>query len=172
MRFYEKIRGGYSDMELKKMIEEGGGGDLSNYYTKSQTNSLLEGKADKTEEVQIYGWTRITADTYEELDLRPYADKHKFTIIVYVRKSSIRQAIKFELTTPELNKILSKINNNMVCITRSCVDPTNANKIAMLKQCMEKGETDGVIKLKYAIYDLNGNMVTGLDNFEWCFYAE
>lgn len=142
-------------------------------YDDTEIRQEIAKKADKTEEVQIKGWTAITSDTYEELDLREYLPtKHKFTIIVYIRKSNIRQAVKFELTTPELNKILSKVKNNMVCITRSCVDPTNANKIAMLKQCMEKTETDGIIKLKYAIFNTDGTMVTGLDNYEWCFYAE
>ena len=96
---------------------------------------------------------------------------------MYIRKNQIRQAIKFELTTSELNKILHKISKSMVCITRSCVDPDNANKIAMLKQCMEQvydGDTkiDGVIRLKYAVYNTDGTMVSGLNNFEWCMYAE
>ena len=139
----------------------------------------IDNKANKTEETQIIGWTKITADTYEELDLTNElnAGKHKFTIIVYIRKGNIRQAVKFELTASELGKVLSKINKNMVCITRSCVDPTNDTKIAMLKQCMEQvydGDTkvEGHIRLKYGIYTTEGTLITALDNFEWCFYAE
>lgn len=139
----------------------------------------LNTKADKTEETQIKGWTPITVDTYEELDLTKElnAGKNRFTIIVYIRKSNIRQSVKFELTISELNKILYKVKKNMVCITRSCVDPTNANKIALLKQCMEQvydGDTivEGHIRLKYGIYALDGTLISALDNFEWCFYAE
>ena len=181
---------GKAKPRLVKDIGGGGGGSstyaelpdkpkINNVELVGNKTLAQLGIAAVTEETQIKGWTAITPDTYEELDLTTELNsgKKKFTIIVYVRKGQIRQAIKFELTTSELSKILSKVNRNMVCITRSCVDPTNDTKIAMLKQCMEQvydGDTkvDGHIKLKYGIYTLEGTLITALDNFEWCFYAE
>ena len=142
----------------------GGGGDTVNYSTQVTNKPKINnvelvgnktlaqlGIAEVTEETQIKGWTAITPDTYEELDLttEQNSGKKKFTIIVYIRKGQIRQAIKFELTTSELNKILNKVNKNMVCITRSCVDTTDPTKIAMLKQCMTKSRKKALISMSF-----------------------
>ena len=149
---------------------------LGDYYNKEETNSLLENKANKTEETQLIGWTSITSNEYQELDLNPYLDqnKHRFTILVYVRKSNNRQAIKFELTISELNKLISKglqsISNTLV-ITRSCMGISNVNKNALCKQTLKRTETDGIIQLKYEIYE-DGVLQSSFDNFEFCMYAE
>lgn len=136
----------------------------------------IETKANKTEEIKVIGWTSIIPNEFQELDLNSYFEqgKHKFTILVYIRKDSNRQAVKFELTTSELNKLISKglasLNNTLV-ITRSCQGISNINKIAMLRQTMKKTETDGIIQLKYEIYE-DGVSQSGLNNFEFCMYAE
>ena len=133
-----------------------------------------------SEEHQLFGWRSIVPDTYEELDLRQFLSDgvKNFTILVYLRKGSLRQGVKFSLSSAELTKIFQKIQKNMVCITRTCVDPTTTNGIAMVKQCMEQvvdendNIIDGLIKLKYQVYKYNGTVISGFDNFEWCFYGE
>ena len=143
--------------------------------------NLESGKADKTEETQAFGWTSVKdkIDTYQDMDLRPLlaAGKTKFTILFYVRKGNVRQIVKFELRTKEKKKIWSKVNKSMVCIAKGCVDPNDNTKLALLRQCMEQVQeggsvVEGFIKLKYALYTLDGTLVSALDNFEWCMYAE
>ena len=154
--------------------------DMSNYYDKAEVNTLLGDKADKTQETQILGWTRLTDDTFQELDLNPEieAGKTRFTILVYMRKGSIRVATKYELTLSELTKLMSKVTTNMLCIVRMVCSPLNNNEMAMLRQCVQ-AKLDGnghvipnVINIKYSLIDKNGTVISGLDNYEWCFYAE
>lgn len=132
----------------------------------------------KTIETIIQGWAAITPNTYLRLDISQAIaqGKKRFTILVYARKGSNRQAIKYELTLSELDKLLSKATTNELTITRSCAGITNANNIALCKQGVKRVyENDvvveGVLDIKYQIYE-GGNAVTGLDNFECCVYAE
>ena len=167
----------------------GGGGGGTTDYTRLSNLPQINGVeliGDKTSvelgldnpEVQIFGWSRIAPDEYHELDLRPYIEQgyETFTILVYIRLGEIRQGVKFELTISELEKFLGKTQKNMLCITRMCVDPDNQYKMAMLKQCVQQvydGDTriDGLIKIKYTIWNSNAVQVTTMNNFEWCFYA-
>lgn len=174
-------------------LQKKGGGGVSDYTQLSnlpQINGVtLTG--DKTaqelglqkykHEDQVVGWTRITMDTDEDVDIRPQIEQgyHKFTILVYIRKGSIRQGVKYELTAPELQKIGSKVQKNMVCITRTCIDPSGSNAICTLKQCvtanLDEGDQPifGFMKIKYNMYNASGTLITTpLDNFEWCMYAE
>lgn len=140
-------------------------------------NSMLNALGFKGE-TQIKGWVPITPNTYETLNIsQAIADgKKRFTILVYARKGSNRQVIKFELTLTELDKLLSKATTNELTITRSCAGITNSNNIALCKQTVKRvydGDValEGVLDIKYQIYE-GGNAVTGLDNFECCIYAE
>ena len=140
----------------------------------------LAGKADKTEEVQIHGWQNISQGVESELDIRPQValGYTRFTILVYIRKGSIRQGVKFELTATELEKIGSKVTKNMVCITRSCISPSGSNASATVKQCVTamRDENDnpifGYMKIMYNLYENDGTAISGLDNLEWCMYAQ
>lgn len=132
-------------------------------------------------EVQIKGWTKITPDLDEELDINPQLQAwyKRFTILVYLRKWTVRQGVKYELTSAELEKIFSKIQKNMVCITRTCINPSGSNAVATVKQCVTpvQDENWNVIpwkmNIKYQLYEYNGAVITTtLDNFEWCMYAE
>lgn len=132
----------------------------------------------KTIETIIQGWTAITPNTFETLNIsQAIAEgKKRFTILIYARKGSNRQAIKYELTLSELKKLLSKATTNELTITRSCAGITNANNIALCKQSVKQVYDNGVVlegvlEIKYQIYE-GGNAVTGLDNFECCVYAE
>ena len=156
------------------------GGDMENYYNKQEVDSLLNNKADKLEEGQIKGWTRITDNVEEELDIREQINQgyKRFTILVYMRKGNVRQGVKYELTAPELQKIGSKITTNMVCITRSCINPNGDNSICTVKQCVTAMLDEnnrpifGYMKIKYNLYNASGTSISGLDNFEYCLYAE
>ena len=147
---------------------------LVNYYDKEEIDNKFHN------EVQIKGWTTITANVEEELDIRPQLNNgfKRFTILVYLRKGNIRQGVKYELTAPELEKIGSKVQKNMVCITRSCINPNGDNSMCTLKQCVTAKQDEntnpifGYMKIKYQLYDYLGNIINGLDNFEWCMYAE
>ena len=171
MKEYTKISNTYFKSE---------GGDLENYYNKQEVDSLLDTKADIHNEVQIKGWTRIVDDVEEELDIRNEIAQgfKRFTILVYIRKGNIRQGVKYELTAPELEKIGSKIQKNMVCITRSCINPNGDNSICTVKQCVTAMQDEnnnpifGYMKIKYNLYNATGTSITGLDNFEYCIYAE
>lgn len=132
----------------------------------------------KTVETMIQGWTAITPNTFATLNIsQAIAEgKKRFTILIYARKGSNRQSIKYELTLSELDKLLSKATTNELTITRSCAGITNANNIALCKQSVKRvydGDValEGVLDIKYQIYE-GGNAVTGLDNFECCVYAE
>lgn len=176
----------------RKPLGGGGGGGTDNYNNLSNKPSVngvtLSGDKTATElglqpyksEDQIVGWTRIEQDVETDLDIRPQieAGYTKFTILVYIRKSSVRQGVKYELTSAELQKIGSKVNKNMVCITRSCINPNGDNSMSTVKQCVTANQDAsgtpifGFMKIKYNLYDMNGTPITGLDNFEWCMYAE
>ncbi len=140
---------------------------------------VMETKQNKIIEKQIHGWTKITQDEDALLDIRPElkAGYTRFTILVYLRKGNIRQGIKFELTDKEILKYEQKINRNMLCLTKACIDPSGNNALANLKQCLTPVyENDvmipGLMNLKYNLYKYDGTVITGLDNFEWCMYAE
>lgn len=160
----------------------GGGGDVDSALSTTSTNPVqnkvittaLNDKADIKDEHQIIGWTKVDGG-YVTLDLRPFVAEGctKFTILCYIRKGSIRQGIKFELTLSELGKFLHKINNNIMCITRMIVNPTNENQPAMLKQCIKRGTEDNVIEIMHNVY-VDGQMVpvANLDNFECCMFGE
>ena len=140
----------------------------------------LAGKADKIDEAQIQGWQSITQDVESELDIRPLIAQGytRFTILVYIRKGTLRQGVKLELTSAELEKIGGKVTNNMVCITRSCLNPNGSNATATVKQCVtamldeNNNPIFGYMKIKYNMYDAGGTAITSLDNFDWCFYAQ
>ena len=175
----------------RKPLGGGGGGGTDNYNDLSNLPKInnVELKGNKTpqelglepyhEEQQIKGWTSITQDVESELDIRPQlqAGYTRFTILVYIRKSNVRQGVKFELTSQELAKILSKVQRNMVCITRSCLNPNGDNSMAQLKQCVtavyeNNQPVDGLMHIKYNLYDYTGTSISSLDNLEWCMYAE
>ena len=148
------------------------------YIDSTIKNAIREALGINSVETMIQGWTAITPNTYSRLDIsQAIADgKKKFTILVYARKSTNRQAIKLELTLIELEKILSKAQQNELTITRSCDGFTNANDIALCKQSVKQAYENnvalpGVLDIKYQIYE-GGQAVTGLDNFEYCIYAE
>lgn len=174
-------------------LQKKGGGGVSDYTQLSNLPQInghtLTG--DKTAEElgldpfkhedQIVGWTKITMDTDADLDIRPQieAGYKRFTILVYIRKGQIRQGVKYELTASELQKIGSKVQNNMVCITRTCIDPSGSNAVCTLKQCVTANKDEqgnpifGFMKIKYNLYDASGTAYAStLDNFEWCMYAE
>ena len=183
----------YKDQWYERKPLGGGGGGGNDYNELSnlpQVNSI-ELKGNKTaidlglqpykHEDQILGWTRITMDTDEDLDIRPQleAGYTRFTILVYIRKGSIRQGVKYELTASELQKIGSKVQKNMVCITRTCIDPSGSNAVCTVKQCVTANQDAsgnpifGFMKIKYNLYDAAGTLITtALDNFEYCMYAE
>ena len=132
-------------------------------------------------EDMVVGWTRITMDTDEDIDIRPQIENgySKFTILVYIRKGNVRQGVKYELTAAELQKIGSKVQKNMVCITRTCIDPSGSNAVCTVKQCVTANQDAGgnpifgFMKIKYNLYDAAGTPITTtLDNFEYCMYAE
>ena len=140
---------------------------------------LVTGNSGSKKEEQIHGWQKITQDVEAQLDIRSQleAGYTRFTILVYIRKGSIRQGVKFELTSEELKKIGSKVTKNMVCITRSCINPSGDNSMATVKQCVtavvENNEpVFGLMNIKYNLYNYQGQQITGLDNFEECLYAE
>ena len=150
--------------------------NMDNYYDKEECDDLFQVKKNEN---QIHGWTSITQNVESQLDIRPQLEQGytRFTILVYLRKGSIRQGVKFELTKAELEKIGSKVNQNMVCITRSCLSPSGNNSLANVKQCVttvhENGvAVNGLMNIMYNLYDYQGNQITSLDNFEWCMYAE
>ena len=172
-------------------LQKKGGGGVSDYTQLSNLPSIngVELIGNKTSEelhinkpeTQIIGWTRITPDTDSELDIRDLIEQgyHRFTILVYIRKGGVRQGVKYELTDSELQKIGSKTTTNMVCITRSCLNPNGSNATATVKQCVtavqDGGGTPifGLMNIKYQLYDASGTVISsGLDNFEWCMYAE
>lgn len=171
------------------MSQEGGGGgvDVDTELSDTSTNPVqnkviteaLGKKADVKEEHQVIGWTSVNGG-YVQLDLRPFIAEgcSRFTILCYIRKGNIRQGIKFELTLPELNKFFTKAVNNVLCIPRMCLNPTNENQSAMLKQCIKKHlensqPVDGVIEIMHNIFvDGVKLAITELDNFECCMYAE
>lgn len=172
---------------LQKKGGGGGGGDVDSELSTTSTNPVqnkvittaLNDKADIKDEHQVIGWTKVDGG-YVQLDLRPFVAEGctKFTILCYIRKGNIRQGIKFELTLSELGKFLHKVNNNVMCITRMIVNPTNENQSAMLKQCIKKhlengNPVDNVIEIMHNVY-VNGTMtpVTDLDNFECCMFGE
>lgn len=170
----------------------GGGGGTDNYNALSNLPQIngteLRGNKTATDlglqpykhEDMIVGWTRIDQDVESDVDIRQQieAGYTKFTILFYIRKSNVRQGVKYELTAAELQKIGSKVNKNMVCITRSCINPNGDNSMATVKQCVTANQDAsgnpifGFMKIKYNLYDMNGTPITGLDNFEWCMYAE
>ena len=159
------------EKELGKGLSEN---DFTNIYREKLDSIKIK------HEEQIIGWTRITQDVEDEVDIRPQLalGYEKFTILVYLRKGNVRQGVKYELTSTELQKIGNKVNKNMVCITRSCINPNGDNSICTIKQCvtaMQDGNTNpifGYMKIKYNLYDYLGTTINGLDNFEWCMYAE
>ena len=161
-----------------KVDKEEGKGLSENDFTNIYRQKLDELKV--SQEVQIHGWTRITQGEEHELDIRPQITEgyERFTILVYMRKGSIRQGVKYELTKAELEKIGSKVQSNMVCITRSCINPSGDNSSATLKQCVTAMQDEnnhpifGYMKIKYNLYGYTGTSISGLDNFEWCMYAE
>ena len=69
--------------------EKGSGEDLSNYYTKTECDDLVQ---IKKQENQIIGWTSITQGEESTLDIRPQLEQGytRFTILVYLRKGNIR----------------------------------------------------------------------------------
>lgn len=170
----------------------GGGGGTDNYNALSNLPQIngteLRGNKTATDlglqpykhEDMIVGWTRIDQDVESDVDIRPQieAGYSKFTILVYIRKGNVRQGVKYELTAAELQKIGSKVTKNMVCITRSCINPNGDNSMGTVKQCVTANQDEGgnpifgFMKIKYNLYDMNGTPITGLDNFEWCMYAE
>ena len=172
----------------------GGGGGGSNNYNELSNLPKINGHTltgDKTAEElgldpykhedMIVGWTKITMDTEEDLDIRPQIESgyNRFTILVYIRKGNIRQGVKYELTAAELQKIGSKVQKNMVCITRTCIDPSGSNAVCTVKQCVTANQDEsgnpifGFMKIKYNLYDAAGTPITAtLDNFEYCVYAE
>lgn len=174
-------------------LQKKGGGGVSDYTQLSnlpQINGVtLIG--DKTaeelglephkQEEQIIGWTGMTMDTDADLDIRPQieAGYTRFTILVYIRKGNIRQGVKYELTVPELQKIGLKVQKNMVCITRTCINPSGSNAVCTLKQCVTAKQDEqgnpifGFMKIKYNLYDASGTAYSStLDNFEYCVYGE
>ena len=50
--------------------------------------------------------------------------------------------------------------------------------MANVKQCVtakkdaNNNPIFGDMDIKYQLYDVNGTVISGLDNFEWCLYAE
>lgn len=161
-----------------KVDKELGKGLSENDFTNIYRQKLDEIKVNN--EVQIHGWTSITQGEEHELDIRPQIAEgyERFTILVYMRKGNIRQGVKYELTKAELEKIGSKIKTNMVCITRSCINPSGNNSMCTLKQCVTAMQDEnnqpifGYMKISYNLYDYTGTSITGLDNYEWCMYAE
>lgn len=154
---------------------------VQDWETKKLKFEVFENVFEKKKtETQINGWTTITPDTNKLLDItQQLTDWYKiFTILVYLRKWNVRQGVKFELTAVELEKIFHKIQKNMVCITRNCINPNWDNSICTIKQCVTPVQDEGwnviqgVMHIKYQIYDYTWNIISGLDNFEWCMYAE
>ena len=133
------------------------------------------GGSTPTEEVLIQGWTSITPDTFFEIDMDTYAQHHKFTTLIYVRKGSNREAVKFELTKEELNKLISKATTHELVNVKACCGISNTNNVAMIKRTIQRPTQDsagmGVLKIKYQMFE-GGSAVSGLDNFEYCMYAE
>lgn len=138
----------------------------------------VDSKVSPTEE-QIIGWTRITPNTYHEVDLRTALanGKKRFTILIYMRKGENRQATKYELTITELEKLFSKVNANELVITRTIMGISNTNVVAMLKQFVkQKYDTNnqvipGLIQIKYQGYE-NNAVIGTFDNFEYTVYGE
>lgn len=149
--------------------------DMTDYYNKMEIDETLDTKQNKLVEEQLIGWTKITPGTYSELDMDSYSQE-RFTILVYIRKSTNRQSIKFELTKAELQKLISKATTNELVITRSMMGVADNTKIGMLKQTIKREEQAsnklGILKIKYQAYEADGTVISGLDNFEFCMYAE
>lgn len=172
----KKGGGGVSDYEQLSNLPQINGHTL----TGDKTAEELGLDPYKHEDIVI-GWTRITMDTDEDLDIRQQieAGYKRFTILVYIRKGNIRQGVKYELTASELQKIGSKVQKNMVCITRTCIDPSGSNAVCTVKQCVTANQDAsgnpifGFMKIKYNLYNASGTAITtALDNFEYCMYAE
>ena len=177
--------------------------DLSDYYTKAETNNLITEedaivnqklllKANVSDvytkaeidqkikpEVELKGWTSQTVGTFEELDLTNFIEAGitRFTILFYMRKSSSRKCIKFELTINELDKYIKKIQTNEAYITRIAQGFSSVSSIGMLVQTIKgiRDETTNELLLnklmiKYNFYE-NGSEVTAFDNFEFSMYG-
>lgn len=174
-RWYLQTKGGGSKIEVDSELSE----TSTNPVQNKVITIALGDKADVKEEHQVIGWTKVDGG-FVQLDLRPYIAEGctKFTILCYVRKGTIRQGIKFELTLSELNKFLSKVTNNVMCITKMCINPSNENESGFLKQCIKKhlenGQpVDNVIEIMHNIYANNAMIpVANLDNFECCMFGE
>ena len=114
----------FQDISVMGAAEGGSGGDLSNYYTKSETDTKLNTKADKTAIPDISTLatktelaTKVDKVTGKGLSTNDYttSEKTKLAGLVNYDDTAIKKQITdIETSIGSINTMLDKINGEVI----------------------------------------------------------
>jgi uncharacterized protein YkwD len=115
----------FQDINIMEVAEGGSGGaDLSNYYTKNETDTKLAAKADKTAIPDISTLasktelnTKVDKVTGKQLSTNDYTtvEKNKLAGLVNYDDTAIKQQItNLETSIGSINTMLDNINGEVI----------------------------------------------------------
>lgn len=112
------------NIDIMGVVEGGSGGDLSNYYTKNETDSKLATKANKNEIPDVSTLasktelnTKVDKVTGKGLSTNDYtsAEKNKLASLTNYDDTQIKQQITdIETSIGDINTVLDKINGEII----------------------------------------------------------